>query len=79
MELDLQSALDRIKGPSRAQDAKEESADRAPADVGVPLDTGVVAGTALPRAGRSAVAAKPERREEAHAGQEPLEPWRELV
>ena len=79
VELDLQSALDRIKGPSGSQDANDVSTQRSPADVGVPWGTGVVAAATLPHTGELAFAAKHERRDAPHAGQEPLEPWRELV
>jgi hypothetical protein len=81
VELDLQSALARIAGPRKpdAADSRDVNTSRlttvpvAP-DTGIAADAAVVAGTEVP-VGNSAKATSTA----AALGQEPLEPWRQLL
>jgi hypothetical protein len=80
VELDLQSALNRIAGPSKpgaaASDVKASSESTVPVqpDTGIPAVAGVVAGAEVP-VGNSVKATSTKL----PPGQEPLEPWRQLL
>jgi hypothetical protein len=82
VELDLQSALDRIAGPRRAHDVAEQPHDTAPLASGAPLAAGVIVGAEVPkrRTGSSTPKHTTGRVQASDDGnQEVLEPWRELV
>jgi hypothetical protein len=81
VELDLQSALARIAGPGKPDSADSLRASEALQSIvpvapgtGIAADVAVVAGTEVP-VGNSAKATSTK----AALGQEPLEPWRQLL
>jgi hypothetical protein len=79
VELDLQSALDRIKGPQRENETDESDSGAGVAETGTPVSDGVVAGVEVPADGEQPPVQGEVARHngENDGGQEPLEPWRE--
>ena len=81
VELDLQSALDRIAGPRHKTDSEGDSPQPESTTVGAASPLGVIAGVQTP-AGEIRTEQRADRRDgkaAKSAAQEPLEPWRQLV
>jgi hypothetical protein len=81
VELDLQSAQERVAGPRRGHDGAEQTDGAAPVASGAPASAGVIAGAEVPEPRNGSSPPKPARRraQASDDGQEVLEPWRELV
>jgi len=81
VELDVQSALDRIAGPRHKNDSEGDGSGLEPTTVGAVSPVGVIAGVETPIAQISTAQRedRPGGKAAKSAAQEPLEPWREFV